>query len=142
MAEGVPADAAKPALAGVVPSAVVTRPRNVHSPLGIPAQASYTTAPRLEPGVHAAERLWDALAMLLIVAGTTLFLMARNGLASLASGTHKLPTGMRSFVQRADYFSAQSSVGLTLIGLGIAVGLAASVRHTLRRRAHRGTPAA
>jgi len=125
-----------------VPSAVVTRPRNVHSPLGIPAQASYTTPPRLEPGVHAAERLWDALAMLLIVAGTTLFLMARNGLASLASGTHKLPTGMRSFVQRADYFSAQSSVGLTLIGLGIAVGLAASVRHTLRRRAHRGTPAA
>ena len=125
-----------------MPSAVVTRPRNVHSPLGIPAQASYTTPPRLEPGVHAAERLWDALAMLLIVAGTTLFLMARNGLASLASGTHKLPTGMRSFVQRADYFSAQSSVGLTLIGLGIAVGLAASVRHTLRRRAHRGTPAA
>jgi len=114
----------------------------VHSPLGIPAQASYTTPPRLEPGVHAAERLWDALAMLLIVAGTTLFLMARNGLASLASGTHKLPTGMRSFVQRADYFSAQSSVGLTLIGLGIAVGLAASVRHTLRRRAHRGTAAA
>ena len=123
-------------------SAAVTRPRNVHSPLGIPAQANFTRPPRIEPGVHTAERLWDALAMLLIVAGTTLFLMARNGLASLASGTHKLPTGMRSFVQRADYFSAQSSVGLTLIGLGIAVGLAASVRHTLRRRAHRGTPAA
>ena len=92
--------------------------------------------------MHAAERLWDALAMLLIVAGTTLFLMARNGLASLASGTHKLPTGMRSFVQRADYFSAQSSIGLTLIGFGIAVGLAASIRHALRRRAHRDTPAA
>ena len=127
---------------GTVPSAVVARPRNVHSPLGIPAQPNYATPLRVAPGVHAAERLWDALAMLLIVAGTTLFLMARNGLASLASGTHKLPTGMRSFVQRADYFSAQSSVGLTLIGLGIAVGLAASVRHTLRRRAHRGTPAA
>ena len=93
-------------------------------------------------GVHAAERLWDALAMLLIVAGTTLFLMARNGLASLASGTHKLPTGVQSFVQRANYFSAQSSVGLTLIGLGIAAGLTASIRHALRRRAHRSTPAA
>jgi hypothetical protein len=45
-------------------------------------------------------------------------------------------------VQRADYFSAQSSIGLGLIGLGMAVGLGASIRHTLRRRAHRGTPAA
>ena len=96
----------------------------------------------MEPGVHTTERLWDALAMLLIVAGTTLFLMARNGLASLASGTHKLPTGVQSFVQRADYLSAQSSVGLTLIGLGIAVGVAASIRHALGRRAHRTTPAA
>lgn len=118
-----------------MPSAVVTRPRNVHSPLGIPAQPLYGTPSRIERGVHAAERLWDALAMLLIVAGTTLFLMARNGLASLASGTQKLPAGVGSFVQRADYFSAQSSIGLTLIGLGIAVGLAASIRHALRRRA-------
>ena len=112
----------------------------MHSPLEIPAQSTYATPPRLEPGVHTAERLWDALAMLLIVSGTTLFLMARNGLASLANGTHKLPAGMGSFVQRADYFSAQSSIGLTLIALGMAVGLAASVRHTLRRRAHRDTP--
>ena len=72
--------------------------------------------------------------MLLIVAGTTLFLMAGTDWTSLASGTHKLPTGVQSFVQRADYFSAQSSVGLTLIGLGIAVGMAASIRHALRRR--------
>lgn len=110
----------------------------MHSPLGIPAQADYLPPPRIEPGVHAAERLWDALAALLIVAGTTLFLMARNGLASLARGTGTLPTGMRSYVQRADYFSAQSSLGLTLIGIGVAVGVAASIRHTLRRRARRG----
>ena len=80
--------------------------------------------------------------MLLIVAGTSLFLMARNGLASLANGTQTLPVGMGSFVQRADYFSAQSTLGLTLIGLGVAVGLVASIRHALRRRAQRGTPAA
>ena len=109
----------------------------MHSPLGIPAQADYIPPRRVEPGVHAAERLWDALAMLLIVAGTTLFLMARNGLASIANGTHTLPTGIRSFVQRADYFSAQSSLGLSLIGVGVAVGLAASVRHALRRRARK-----
>jgi hypothetical protein len=114
----------------------------MHSPLGIPAQPDYIPPPRIEPGVHAAERLWDALAMLLIIAGTTLFLMARNGLASIADGTDRLPVGMRSFVQRADYFSAQSSLGLTLIGVGVAVGLAASIRHALRRRAQRPAPAA
>lgn len=114
----------------------------MHSPLGIPAQANYVPPTRIEPGVNAAERLWDALAMLLIIAGTTLFLMARNGLASIANGTHKLPMGVRSFVQRADYFSAQSSLGLALIGTGIAVGLAAAVRHALRRRTRRTMPSA
>lgn len=77
--------------------------------------------------------------MLLIVAGTTLFFLARSGLTSLANGTGTLPTGVRSYVQRADYFSAQSSLGLTLVGVGIAVGLAAAVRHTVRRRT-RQTP--
>ena len=114
----------------------------MHSPLGIPAQANYVPPARIEPGVNAAERLWDALAMLLIIAGTTLFLMARNGLASIANGTHQLPVGMRSFVQRADYFSAQSSLGLTLIGVGVGVGLAAAIRHALRRRARQSTLAA
>jgi hypothetical protein len=114
----------------------------MHTPLGIPAQPKFVLQPRIEPGVHAAERLWDALAMLLIIAGTTLFLMARNGLASIADGTHTLPMVVRSFVQRADYFSAQSSLGLALIGIGVAVGLAAAVRHAWRRRARRSTAAA
>ena len=107
----------------------------MHSPLGIPAQPNYVAPPRLEAGVHPAERLWDALAMLLVVAGTTLFFMARNGLTSIAEGTHKLPAGVRSYVERADYFSAQSSLGLTLIGVGIAVGTASFIRHAMRRRA-------
>jgi hypothetical protein len=111
------------------------REDRVHSPLGMPAQADYVPPPRIEPRVHAADRLWDALAMLLIVAGTTLFLMARSGLASLADGTGVLPVGMTSRVQRADYFSAQSSLGLGLVVVGVVVGLAAMVRHVLRRRA-------
>ena len=113
----------------------------MHSPLGIPAQPNVLPT-GIEPGVNAAERLWDALAMLLIIAGTTLFLMARNGLASIANGTHKLPAGMSSFVQRSDYFSAQSSLGLALIGIGVAVGLAAAIRHGLRRRTRRSAAAA
>ena len=105
----------------------------MHSPLGVTAQPNYVPPRRLEPVVNAADRLWDALAMLLIVAGTTLFLLARSGLTSLANGTTTLPTGVRSYVQRADYFSAQSSLGLALVGIGVAVGLAAAVRHSLRR---------
>ena len=112
----------------------------MHSPLGVPAQANYIPPQRIERGVHAADRLWDALAMLLIIAGTTLFLLARNGLTSIANGTHTLPTGVRSYVQRADYFSAQSSLGLALVGVGVAVGLAAAIRHALRRRERQAAP--
>jgi X-X-X-Leu-X-X-Gly heptad repeat protein len=73
--------------------------------------------------------------MLMIVAGTTLVLLARNGLASLANGTQTLPAGVTSYVQRADYFSAQSSLGLLMIGVGVVVGIAAAIRHAIRRRA-------
>ena len=109
------------------------------TPLRISAQVNYIAPQRRHREVHSAERLWDALAMLLIVAGTTLFLLARNGLASLANGSHVLPTGVTSYMQRADYFSAQSSLGLVMIGAGVAVGLWASIRHAMRRRASRPT---
>jgi len=91
--------------------------------------------------VRSAERLWDALALLIILSGTTLFLLARNGLDSIAAGTHALPRGVPSFVARADYFSAQSSLGLGMIGVGVLVGLVSSARHAIRRRA-RSEPSA
>ena len=112
----------------------------MHSPLGIPAQANFNAPPHVERGVHSADRLWDALAMLLILSGTTLFLLARSGLASLAEGTHDLPPGVTSYVQRADYFSAQSSLGLVLVGVGVATGLGAAIRHAMRRRGHLASP--
>jgi hypothetical protein len=98
---------------------------------------------RVDRGVHSSERLWDALAMLLILSGITLFLMARNGLASLATGKVTLPEGVTSYVQRADYFSAQSSLGLVMVGIGVATGLGAAIRHGMRRRASQapGSPA-
>ena len=98
---------------------------------------------RSEARVHASDRLWDALAMLLILAGTTLFLLARSGLASIASGAQQpLPPGMTSYTQRADYFSAQSTLGFGLIVVGVVIGLAAFVRHAIRRRAGQSTVAA
>ena len=112
----------------------------MHSPLGIPAQVGHLAPRRIERGVNSSDRLWDALSALLILAGTTLFLLARTGLASIADGTHVLPDGVTSYVQRADYFSAQSSLGLVMIGAVVAVGLWAWIRHFIRRRADQATP--
>ena len=91
--------------------------------------------------VGSAERLWDALALLMILSGTTLFMLARNGLDSIAAGTHKLPPGVPSFVARAAEFSAQSALGLGMIGLGVVVGLVSSVRHAARRPRRRESSA-
>ena len=112
----------------------------MHTPLGVSAQgAGYVAPQRADRVVHSTERLWDALSMLLILAGTTLFLLARNGLASLADGKHTLPDGVTSYVQRADYFSAQSSLGVVIIVVGVAVGLWANIRHVIRRRTNRSS---
>ena len=107
----------------------------VDSPLELPVQDSHVPPHATDASVRMADRLWDALAGLMILSGITLFLLARNGLASIAAGTHALPPGVPSFVQRADYFSAQSTLGLAMIGVGIAVGLGSTIRHALRRRA-------
>lgn len=120
----------------------------MHSPLHVAAIEPVADPPTPAPeparlgGVHSADRLWDALAVLLIVSGVTLFLLARNGLASLAAGTHQLPPGIHSYVQRADYFSAQSSLGLGMTAIGVAIGLAATIRHLLRRRSAGAPPTA
>jgi bacteriorhodopsin len=119
-----------------------TREATVDSPLELRVQDSNVPAQTVDASVRMAERLWDALAGLMILSGITLFLLARNGLASIAAGTHVLPPGVPSFVQRADYFSAQSSLGLWMVGVGVAVGLVSSIRHALRRRAVDGTRAA
>ena len=113
----------------------------MHTPLEITAQGSHVVPVRgdrsMKAGVHSADRLWDALSTLLILAGTTLFLLARNGLASISDGSHPPPAGFSTWVQRADYFSAQSSLGLGMIGAGVAVGIWSAIRHVMRRRANR-----
>jgi len=72
--------------------------------------------------------------MLVILAGTTLFLLARNGLASTTDGKHLPPAEFTSWVQRADYLSAQSSLGLAMVGAGVGVGIWSAIRHFMRKR--------
>ena len=100
----------------------------MHSPLQIPAQANFNAPPHVERGVHSADRLWDALAY------------RGFRLRRWEQGTHDLPPGVTSYVQRADYFSAQSSLGLVLIVVGVATGVGAAVRHAIRRRGHVASP--
>jgi len=107
----------------------------VHSPLGITAQGSYIAPRRAARTVHSADRLWDALSMLLILAGTTLFLLARSSLASTTDVKQLPPPGFTSWVQRADYFTAQSSLGLVMVGIGVGVGIWSAIRNAMRRRA-------
>ena len=110
----------------------------MHSPLGVVAQGN-PAADRGARAVHSADRLWDALAMLLILAGTTLFLLARGGLAAIRDTNQAPPAGFSTWVQRADYFTAQSSLGLALIGAGVVVGIWAAIRHMMRRRSTPGS---
>ena len=107
----------------------------MHSPLGITTQGSYIAPQRIARTVHSSDRLWDALAMLLILSGTTLFLLARHGLASITDAKQLPPAGFTSWVQRADYFTAQSSLGLAMIGIGVGVGIWSAIRHFMRSRA-------
>lgn len=106
----------------------------MHTPLGVSAQIPSMAQQRSQPDVPSVDRLWDALAMLIILAGTTLFLFARQGLASMAERNYTLPRGFATYVQRADYLSAQSSLGLGMIAVGVGVGVVSAIRHALRRR--------
>jgi hypothetical protein len=98
-----------------------------------------TTTPPLsaatEREIHAvrmSDRLWDAAALLLILAGTTLFFLARHALEALAAGSYSVPKGV-SYVTRADLHSEQSRLGLMIVGAGVLLGLISAVRH-LRAR--------
>ena len=79
------------------------------------------------------ERVVDALAAACMVAGTGLFLLARQSLTSLANGTYLLPVGT-TYVSRADFHSAQSTFGLWLAAAGLALAIGAAMSHSRARR--------
>lgn len=110
----------------------------MHTPLGVSVPIQSVGQQRSQPEVPSVERLWDALAMLIILAGTTLFLLARRGLEAMTDRNYTLPRGFATYVQRADYLSAQSSLGLGMIAVGVGVGVMAAIRHALRRRRAQG----
>jgi hypothetical protein len=79
-----------------------------------------------------ADRVLDATALLMVLGGISLFAFARSALTGIGSGTRAMPDGM-SAVTVTDFHVAQSKMGLWIIGLGVMVGIAAAVRHKLRK---------
>jgi len=78
-----------------------------------------------------ADRLWDAAALLFLLAGVALFAYSRRVLTSIGDGTYEMPQGV-SAVSRTDLHVAQSRLGMALIVIGVLVGVAAAVRHRLK----------
>ena len=76
------------------------------------------------------DRIIDAAALLLVVAGVGLYAFARSALTGIGNGSRTAPEGM-SAVAVTDFHVLQSTMGLWIAGLGLAVGLVAFVRHRL-----------
>ena len=97
--------------------------------------ASFATlperAPSRVPTVSLSDRLWDLVALLLILAGVSMFIMARNALSSMANGTFTPPPGS-THVERADYYAMESTIGMLIAGVGVVIGVIAAIRHWRR----------
>lgn len=78
-----------------------------------------------------ADRLTDAIALLMVLGGIAMFMFARVALGDIADGTRVAPPGM-SLVAITDLHVAQSKMGLWVIGLGVSFGVVAAVRHKAR----------
>jgi hypothetical protein len=80
------------------------------------------------------DRLWDLLALLLLLTGVTSFGVGRFGLSSLGSGTHAAPDQGMTWVVLAERHDAQARWGLWLVGIGVAIALLSALMHALRHR--------
>ena len=73
-------------------------------------------------------RIIDATALVMVVGGLGLFVFARSALTGIGDGTRNMPEGV-SAVAVADFYVAQSTMAVWVIGVGVVVGIVAAVRH-------------
>ena len=92
---------------------------------------SIRTAPLA--AVSSTDRLWDLVALALVLGGVGLFVFARHALDTLGAGTYNLPDGV-TYVSRTDLHVAQTRMAIYCIAMGIVVGVAAALRHRFRAR--------
>lgn len=77
------------------------------------------------------DRIWDAVALAVLIGGVGLFAFARRALTRIGEGTYEMPAGVSALAQ-TDLHVAQSRMGLFVIGLGVLLGVVAAIRHKLR----------
>ena len=73
-------------------------------------------------------RIIDAAALLMVLGGLGLFAFARSALTGIGNGTRAMPEGV-SAVAVAEFYVAQSTMAVWVIGVGVVVGMVAAVRH-------------
>lgn len=78
------------------------------------------------------DRQFDVGALLLIVVGVAIYLLAAARLRSISQYTFKQP-GPPGALDAADRARYASYAGVVIVGLGCCVGAAAAGRHLLRR---------
>jgi hypothetical protein len=86
----------------------------------------------MKPAPTSADRMMDAAALFMVLGGIALFTFARQALTGIGAGTRDMPTGI-SAVTVTDFHVAQSRMGLFIVVAGVLVGVAAAVRHRLRK---------
>jgi uncharacterized membrane protein YidH (DUF202 family) len=82
--------------------------------------------------VRRSDRLWDAAAVILVLAGVALFFVARQALGDLGAGTYQVPKGV-SAVARTDLHVTQTRLALWLVAVGMVLGAVAALRHHISR---------
>ena len=82
----------------------------------------------MKPAPSSVNRIIDAAALLMVLGGLGLFAFARSALTGIGNGTRTMPEGV-SAVAVADFYVAQSTMAVWVIGVGVVVGIVAAVRH-------------
>ena len=78
-----------------------------------------------------ADRFIDAVALLMVLGGITMFSFARSALTGFCDGRRVPPSG--EAVAYADFQVAKSKIGLWVLGAGVLLGIVAAVRHKMRQ---------
>ena len=86
----------------------------------------------MKPAPTSADRMMDAAALFMVLGGIALFTFARHALTGIGAGTRDMPSGI-SAVAVTDFHVAQSRMGMFIVVAGVLVGIAAAVRHRLRK---------
>ena len=90
----------------------------------------------------AAARLWDAAALVLVVGGAALYLVANEGMHELMGPQARTPTNKSIHFERWLHFRTMSNIGFSLIAGGVAVGVVAWYRSRRELAARQAAPAA